>query len=438
VSLVTLKDTDGQRSLAEFPSRAGFSPPSEANRRRAEARPTSGHRLLLADRGRRALLPAVTTRRHPLARGLAALLLFSAALLPLLAAQSTSTPKPGVERAIFGRLADGTAVELFTLTNPRGAVAKVITMGAIVTDLRVPDREGRLGGVVREILPSEQGFQRGFGQSAAIFGRFANRIAHGKFTLDGREYQVTRNIAPHHLHGGAKNFSKVIWQAAIPAGSSAPAVELTYVSADGEEGFPGRLTAVVTYTLTHDNVLRIDYRATTDKPTPVNLTNHAYFNLAGGGDAVDHELTLNADRYTVVDAELIPTGEIKTVADSPLDFRRPTALGARALLLGSARRYDHNFVINRRAGDASLIFAARVREPRSGRTMEVWTTEPGVQLYTSILTPPDAKETSPRQGFLCLETQHFPDSPNHPAFPSTILRPGETFRSTTEFRFSAK
>jgi aldose 1-epimerase len=302
----------------------------------------------------------------------------------------------------------------------------------------MPDREGRLKSVVREIVPSEQGFQRGFPSSAAVFGRVANRIAGARFTLDGREYQVTRNNGAHHIHGGAKNFSKVVWQASLPRGAKSPSIELTYISADGEEGFPGRLTAMVTYTLTNDNILRIDYRATTDQATPINLTNHAYFNLAGGGDAVDHELTLNADRYTVVDADLIPTGEIRSVAGSPLDFRRPALLGARATQLGTSRRYDHNFVHNRRDGDAALTFAARVREPRSGRVMEVWTTEPGVQLYTSILTPPAPNEPAPRAGFLCLETQHFPDSVNHPEFPSTILRPGQTFRSTTEFRFSAK
>jgi aldose 1-epimerase len=343
-----------------------------------------------------------------------------------------------VERGVFGRTPDGTVVDQFTLTNERGAIAKVITYGAIVADLRMADREGRFTSVVREIVPSEQGFQRGFANSAAVFGRFANRIAGARFTLDGREFQVTRNNGAHHIHGGTKNFSKVVWQAAVPAGTKAPTVNLTYTSADGEEGFPGRLTAKVTYTLTHDNVLRIDYQATTDKPTPVNLTNHAYFNLAGGGDAVDHELTLNADRYTVVDADLIPTGEIRSVAGSPLDFRRPALLGARAGQLAPSRRYDHNFVLNRREGDASLALAARVREPRSGRAMEVWTTEPGVQLYTSILTPPGDGEPAARAGFLCLETQHFPDSVNHPHFPSTILRPGQVFRSTTEFRFTAK
>ena len=335
-------------------------------------------------------------------------------------------------------MADGTVVEAFTLTNSRGASARIITYGAIVADLRMPDRAGKLAGVVREILPSEQGFQRGFGSSAAVFGRVANRIAGGRFRLDGREYQVTRNAGQHHIHGGVKNFSRVIWQATPSTNPDGPAVELRYVSADGEEGFPGTLATTVIYTLTHENTLRIAYRAKTDKPTPINLTNHAYFNLAGGGDAVGHELTLNADRYTVVDADLIPTGEIKSVAGSALDFRQPALLGARHAQLAPGRRYDHNFVLNRPAGDASLAFAARVVEPASGRVMEVWTTEPGVQLYTSILPPPAANEPAARAGFLCLETQHFPDSVNHPHFPSTILRPDQEFRSTTEFRFSAK
>jgi len=210
------------------------------------------------------------------------------------------------------------------------------------------------------------------------------------------------------------------------------------VSADGEEGFPGRVTTTVTYTLTAANTLRVDYRATTDRPTPINLTNHAYFNLAGAGDTLDHELQLNADRYTVVDAELIPTGEIRAVSGSPLDFTRPQRLGARAAALAPGVRYDHNFVIHRPAGDRTLAFAARVRDPQSGRVMEVWTTEPGVQLYTSPLTPHPADVPAPREGFYCLETQHFPDSVNHPHFPSTILRPGQEFRSTTEFRFTAK
>ena len=380
----------------------------------------------------------VISRRFPPALPVAARS-FRLAVLALFAASAAlAATTAGVERGVFGRTPDGTVVEQFVLTNNRGAVAKIITFGAIVADLRMPDRDGRLASVVREIVPSEQGFTRGFPNSAAVFGRVANRIAGGKFTLDGREYQVTRNAGANHIHGGAKNFSKVVWRASIPRGAAAPSVELTYVSADGEEGFPGELTANVTYTLTHDNTLRAEYRATTTKPTPVNLTNHAYFNLAGEGDVVGHELTISADRYTVVDRDLIPTGEIKSVADSPLDFRRPALLGARATQLAPARRYDHNFVLNRRERDASITFAARVRDPGSGRVMEVWTTEPGVQLYTSILTPPAANEPTSRAGFLCLETQHFPDSVNHPHFPDTIVRPGQAFRSTTEFRFSVK
>jgi len=360
----------------------------------------------------------------------------TAALGLWLAFVVTASAAPGVERSSFGRTSEGIDVEAFTLTNRHGATAKIITYGAILADLRVPDRDGKLASVVREITPaSPQGFDRGFRESGAVFGRFANRIAHGRFTLDGREVQVTTNAGAHHLHGGRKNFSRVVWKTSPARQDPAPSLELTYLSSDGEEGFPGNLTVTVTYTLTHDNVLRIDYRATTDKPTVVNLTNHAYFNLAGSGDVLDHPLEINADRYTAVDADLIPTGEIKLVRETPLDFTRPTPLGARVAQLGAGRRYDNNFVLNRAANATAPTFAARVRDPRSGRSMEVWTTEPGVQLYTSQL---HAEGAAGRFGFYCLETQHFPDSPNHPNFPSTILRPGQTFRSTTEFRFSAK
>jgi aldose 1-epimerase len=405
-------------------------------RRGASKSPVTRNRL--AGHGAtRFLLPVITPRSLRPARARIAAL----GLLVILAGATgpdvfaASAP---VTRAPFGKTPDGVAVEEFTLTSPRGAVAKVITFGAIVSDLKIPDARGRLASVVREIRPSEQGFQRGFAQSAAVFGRVANRIAGGRFTLDGRTYEVARNNGKNHLHGGIRNFSKVVWQAEPGGDPKLPSVRLTYVSADGEEGFPGRLTTTVTYTLTPENTLRIDYRATSDQPTPINLTNHAYFNLAGAGDALEHELMLNAARYTVVDAELIPTGEIRAVAGSPLDFTKPMPLGARAAALAPGVRYDHNFVIDRPAGDTSLLLAARVREPKSGRVMEVWTTEPGVQLYTSPLTPPAADATEPRFGFFCLETQHYPDSVNHPHFPSTILRPGKEFRSTTEFRFSAK
>lgn len=350
------------------------------------------------------------------------------------AAAAFAADTPAVQRSAFGRTPEGAEVDAFTLTNRGGAIAKVITYGAILADLRMPDRSGQLTSVVREITPSSpNGFDRGFRESGAIFGRVANRIAKARFTLDGREVQVTANAGIHHIHGGRKNFSRVVWRA-TPRSGNEPAVELTYISPDGEEGFPGTLTTSVTYTLTHDNVLRVDYRATTDKPTPVNLTNHAYFNLAGRGDVLDHLLEINADRYTAADADLIPTGELKAVRGTALDFTQPTPLGKRVAQLSSTRRYDHNFVLNRPPGSTTLSFAARVRDPSSGRTMEVWTNEPGVQLYTSQL---HAEGAEGRFGFYCLETQHFPDSVNHPNFPNTVLRPGETFRSTTEFRFSA-
>ncbi len=344
-------------------------------------------------------------------------------------------PIAGVTRAVFGQTPEGVEVEAFTLTNRHGLRAKVLTVGAILADLQVPDRDGKLASVVNPIAPSEQGFARGFGQAGAVFGRVANRIAGAKFTLDGREYQLAANNKPNHLHGGLKNFSRVVWQAAPATAAGEAAVTLTYVSPDGEEGYPGTLTTTVSYTLTPDDVLRLDYTATTDKPTVVNLTNHAYFNLAGGGDVLDHELTFNADRYTVVNGTLIPTGEIAPVKGTPLDFSTPALLGARAAQLSASRRYDHNFVVNRPAGDASLTFAARVRDPRSGRTMETWTTQPGLQLYTS---PLGDKPVPEKFGFYCFETQHYPDSIHHPHFPTTVLRPGETLRETTEFRFSVK
>ena len=366
----------------------------------------------------------------PLRPALFLLLFFTRALF---AAESPRAAS--VARSEFGRTPEGAVIEAFTLSNARGAVAKVITSGAILADLRIPDRAGKLAGVVREAVATEETLRRGFPESAAVQGRVANRIANARFTLDGHDYALAANNGPHHLHGGKLNFSKVLWQAAPFTTAHAAAVKLTYVSADGEEGYPGKLTATLTYTLTDENILRLDYTATTDKPTLVNFTNHAYFNLAGQGDIVGHTLTLNAARYTVAGADRIPTGEIKPVVNSPFDFTQPAAVGARAEALGANPRYDHNFVINRRDGDASLLLAARVAEPSSGRMMEVWTTEPGVQLYTSILRD---RPNADRPGTLCLETQHFPDSIHHPNFPSTVLRPGQTFRSTTEFRFSAK
>ncbi len=357
-----------------------------------------------------------------------------ARLVPLNDGATAAGQRPAVRKGVFGRTPDGVEVESYTLTNHHGATAKIITFGAILSDLRVPDRDGLAAGVVQEITPGARGFEQGFANAGAVMGRVINRIGNSRFSLDGKEYALTPNLAPHHIHGGKRGFNKVLWRAEIPDPQK-PAVRLTHVSADGEEGYPGTLTAAVTYTLTEENTLRLEYSATTDQPTPVNLSNHAYFNLGSGGDVIDYTLQIDADRVTVGDAKLIPTGEFLPVRGTHLDFTTPARLGARAAQLDSPRAiYDHNFVLNRPAGDTSLRFAARVADAESGRQLEVWTTEPAVQLYTSQLSE---KPVIARLGFVCLETQHFPDSVNHPNFPSTILRPGQTYRSTTEYRFTA-
>jgi aldose 1-epimerase len=354
-------------------------------------------------------------------------------VLVLLGSTAGAALPEGVTRADFAASPAGAPIPQFTLTNRQGTTARILAHGATLADLQVPDRAGRLVSVVQPVT-TPPGPQGGFPSPGSVFGRVANRIAHGRFTLDGREHRIPTNNGPHALHGGKRGFNRVDWQPEAVTSPDGPAVRLTYVSADGEEGFPGRLTVSVTYTLTQTNILRLEYVATTDRPTPINLTNHAYFNLAGGGDVLDHELTIDAARYTVFDAELIPTGEIRPVAGTALDFMKPTAVGTHLARLAPAKRYDHNFVLD--AGGNRLGRAARVTDPRSGRTMEVWTTEPGMQVYTSPLTPPAANDPAPRRGFYCFETQHYPDSVNHPQFPSTILRPGETFRSTTEYRFT--
>jgi aldose 1-epimerase len=375
----------------------------------------------------------LSLRRNVILAGCVASLAFGT--LP--AAQPGPERPPAVQRSVFGQTADGKQIDRYTLTNARGSIATVLTHGATLADLQMPDRSGKLAPMVNPVT-APPGPQGGFVTPGSVYGRVANRIARGKFTLDGKTYQLAINNGNHTLHGGPRGFNRVDWSAEPLTVADGAAVKLTYVSADGEQAFPGEVTVTVVYTLTHDNILRIEYSATTTKATPLNLTNHAYFNLTGAGDVLDHEVTINANRYTVVDAELIPTGEIKAVAGTHFDFTRQTVLASRAAVLGPLNRYDQNFVINRREGDTSLVQAARVQDPRSGRTMEVWTTEPGVQLYTNLLTPPAANEPADRKGFYCFETQHFPDSVNHPNFPSTILRPGQTFRSTTEYRFSVK
>lgn len=346
-----------------------------------------------------------------------------------------------LEQNVFGKTPDGAEVRLFTLSNGRGMTAKVTEYGAILTELWVPDAKGNITNVVLGFDNLEQ-YLAGHPFFGATTGRFANRIAKGRFTLDGKEYSLATNNAPNHLHGGLKGFDKRLWKARpLRHTGSSVAVEFAYISPDGEEGYPGTLTTKVTYTLSANNELRIDYEATTDKATVVNLTNHSYFNLGGGGSILDHLLMINADRYTVPDATLIPTGEIAPVQNTALDFRQARPIGRDiAAVMAGTKGYDHNFVLNN--GGGKLAFCARATDPKSGRVLEVWTTEPGVQLYTGNnldgkLKGPGGVSYARHSGF-CLETQHFPDSPNKPTFPSCILRPGETLKSTTGLRFAAK
>ena len=347
--------------------------------------------------------------------------------------------KLALQETEFGKLPDGTVVKRFTLTNSKGITVKIMTYGATITELHVPDAKGHVANVILG-ADSFESFLKGHPASAAVIGRFANRIAGAKFTLDGKDYKLAANNGRNHLHGGRNGFNKMVWNVqALPASKDCVAVRFSYLSKDGEEGYPGNLKVEVTYTLTEGNELLIDYSATTDKATPVNLTNHAYFNLAGTGDILGHELTLSASQYTVANAELIPTGTIASVNGTPLDFSKPTAVGARIHQFKPALEgYDHNYVVD--GGGKSLVPVGKVREPVSGRVMKVFTTEPGVQLYTANHLDGKFKGTGgwayPQFAGLCLETQHYPDSVNQPSFPSPILRPGQKFQSTTVFEFS--
>ncbi len=359
-------------------------------------------------------------------------------------AQTAGGGKGGrVEKSNFGTTRDGLAVDLYTLTNAKGVTAKIITYGALLTELHVPDRAGQMADVVLgfKTLDRYEGDHPYFG---GTIGRVANRIAKGRFRLGGQEYTLAANNGPNHLHGGIKGFDKRVWKAQPASVGGVPAVRFTYTSADMEEGYPGMVTATVTYTLTHANELRLEYTATTDKPTIVNLTNHSYFNLAGDGQGtiLDHELTIMADRYTPVDDTLIPTGEIATVRGTVMDFNRATAIGARiSEVPGPAPGgYDHNYALSH--GGGVLAMSASVRDPKSGRLMEVLTSEPGVQLYTGnfldgTIAGKAGVAYQKHAGF-CLETQHYPDSINRPNFPPVVLPPGRTFKSTTVYRFSAR
>ena len=331
------------------------------------------------------------------------------------------------------------ADQVYTLKNANGIELRVMSYGGIIQSLRTPDRTGRFADIVLG-FDSLADYERSSPYFGALIGRFGNRIARGQFTLDGKTYALARNNGPNHLHGGLRGFDKVVWDVTPFEGG----LVMKYTSPGGEEGYPGTLRATVTYTLTNQNELIVDYEATTDRATPVNLTQHSYFNLAGDGsrDILDHVVTINAARFTPVDSTLIPTGMISSVSGTPFDFRRPTPIGARIGQTDAQLRYglgyDHNFVLDRNAGD-TLTLAARVEEPSSGRVMEIFTTEPGLQFYSGnfldgTLHGKGGVVYRHRYGFV-METQHFPDSPNQAAFPSTILRPGQQYRSRTVFKF---
>ena len=346
----------------------------------------------------------------------------------------TEDPKMNIAEEKYGSTPDGRDVFRYTLSNGTIEV-KIITYGGIITELWAPDKNGRK----KDIVLGFDNLQQYLGEHpyfGCIAGRYANRIAKGRFRLDGAEYKLATNNGENHLHGGVKGFDKVIWDAKTEKGMEVVSLKLKYVSRDGEEGYPGTLTTVVSYSLGKNNELSINYGATTDKPTVVNLTQHSYFNLADTGDALGHLVSINAERYTVVDETLIPTGELRPVQGTPMDFRKPQAIGNRIANVKGG--YDHNYVLNEEEKGPWL--AARVSEPQSGRTMEVWTTEPGVQFYTGnfldgSLVGKGGTRYVKHFGF-CLETQHFPDSPNRPEFPSTVLRKGQKYSQLTVLKFS--
>jgi aldose 1-epimerase len=374
--------------------------------------------------------------------------LFAVAAAILLGSFSNGEANPvakSIKKTVFGKTPDGKEIQLYVLTNKNGLEAAVTNFGGILVSLRVPDRQGKLGDIVLG-YDSLDGYLSDKSFFGGTIGRYGNRIAQGKFILDGVTYTLARNNGENHLHGGIIGFNKVVWQAKEVPSKDGPSLQLNYLSKDGEEGYPGNLFVQVTYTLTDGNALKIDYTATTDKDTIVNLTNHSYFNLAGpGGDILEHQLMIQADQFTPVDAGLIPTGELRGVHGTPFDFRKQTAIGARVeqsdeqLKLGKG--YDHNWVLNRE-GKNGLALAARVYEGKTGRQMEVWTTEPGIQFYSGnfldgTIHGKGGQIYAHRSGF-CLETQHFPDSPNQAKFPSTVLKPGAKYHTTTIYKFSAK
>jgi aldose 1-epimerase len=358
---------------------------------------------------------------------------------------SNPTPSGTISQAPFGNTPDGTPVAIYTLRNSKGMEARIMTYGGIVQSLKVPDKNGKLGDVVLG-YDDLDGYLKATPYFGALVGRYGNRIGGAKFTLEGKTYTLATNNGPNSLHGGIKGFDKVVWKATSLMTADGPALQLTYFSKDGEEGFPGNLKVTAVYTLTDDNELRLDFTATTDQPTVCNLTHHSYFNLAGqgNGDILGHIVYINADNTTPVDSNLITTGKIKPVDGTPFDFRKPTAIGARIndpdTVLQYGPGYDHNWVINKPMGKLGL--QARVYEPATGRVMDVFSTEPGLQFYTGnsldgSITGKDGKVYQRRTAF-CMEPQHYPDSPNKPMFPTTELKPGETYQNTIIYRFYVK
>jgi aldose 1-epimerase len=350
--------------------------------------------------------------------------------------QAKEKSKMSVRKEPFGQTTDGKGVDIYTLTNANGLRARITNYGAILVSLEVPDRNGKLADITLGYDALDGYIKRGSFFGATV-GRYANRIGGAGFVLNGIEYELAANNGENHIHGGKKGFDKVVWNAEQVETADAVGVKLTYLSKDGEEGYPGNLDCTIVYTLTSNDELKISYEAETDKTTVINLTNHSYYNLAGqgNGDILGHEIMLNADSYTVVDKGLIPTGEIRSVKDSPMDFTSPMSIGSRIGQVGKG--YDHNYVLN--SGGGSRALCARVYEPTSGRVMEVHTTEPGVQLYTGnflngSITGKDGKVYNKHYAF-CLETQHFPDSPNKPDFPSVVLEPGQKYTTVTVHKF---
>jgi len=366
--------------------------------------------------------------------------------MTILISCSSAEAKSKMQKQAFGKTGAGQLVDLYTLTNQHGMEVAITNYGGTVVSLKVPDRNGKLADVVLG-YDTIGGYESGKSYFGAIIGRYGNRIAHGKFTLNGVAYTLAKNNGENSLHGGTQGFNARVWTAKDVSSIAGQALELTYLSKDGEEGYPGNLSAKVVYTLTANNELKIDYSATTDKDTVLNLTNHAYFNLAGegNGDILDDQLMIHADRFTPVDANLIPTGELKSVKGTPFDFQEPMVIGTRINQddeqLKYGKGYDHNWVLQGWKPH-TLALAARVYEPKSGRVLEAWTTEPGIQFYTGNFLDGTGGgkggKAYGRRFALCLETQHFPDSPNHAAFPSTVLKPGQHYRSTTVYKFSTK